>query len=143
MRCRSWSTLVDGVVTSSGWDCWWEEGSGGDGGGVGGEPPSGGGGGGVGFYSVPRDPNNPETATCSSDSEGRYLSARQDFLKWKASTRPTQLRGEGEVLKIPYLGGGDERYIWVPGTIASPTAPATSMLARVPGSLNCPYAHSR
>ena len=98
----------------------------------------GGGGGGVGYYTVDRDPQNNEKATCSSDGPGRYLSARQDFLKWKADTRVTQIYGKGEVLKISYLGGGDEKYIWITGTIASPTAPAEAMLARVANTLNCP-----
>lgn len=101
-------------------------------------PPSGGGGGGAGSYTVPRDSDNPENVRCSADGAARYLSARQDFLKWKASTRSTQIYGKGEILKISYLGGGDERYVWIPGTMASPTAPAEAMLARVPDSLSCP-----
>lgn len=96
------------------------------------------GGGGVSYYIVDRDPANDEKATCSSDGPGRYLSARQDFLKWKADTRPTQIYGKGEILKVSYLGGGDEKYIWMPGTMASPTAPAEAMLARVVNTLNCP-----
>lgn len=126
MHCTEWQTWSGGVETSSGWDCWYEE------------PGGGGGGGGVGYYTLGRDPNNQENVTCHSDGEGRYLSARQDFLKWKLDTRPTQYAGQGEVLKISYKGGGDEKYIWIPGTVASPTAPAEAMLARVPNTLNCP-----
>lgn len=133
-------TTSSGGQTWEYWDCFYIEdsGGGGGGGGGGGEPPNGGGGGGAGAYTVPRGANNPENAMCSSDGVARYLSARQDFLTWKASTRPTQIYGKGEILKISYLGGGYEKYVWIHGKVASPTAPAESMLARVPGSLVCP-----
>lgn len=124
--------------------CYYDPFNGSGGGGGGGDyyPPEpsgggGGGGGGPGTYTVPRDPNNPENVKCSGDSPARYLSARQDFLKWKAENRLYQIYGKGEILTVTFVGGGTERYIWIPGTMASPTAPGEAMLARVEGSLSC------
>lgn len=104
------------------------------------EPESlaGGGGGGSRLYRARDNPYTHNRATCRSGSDDRYLHAAGDFGGWKASTKPLQIKGRGELIQIKYDDGGIELYVWIYGRIPSPDAPPESYLARVPNSLRCP-----
>lgn len=149
IECRAtytlWAYYSSGQYTGSEWEvsgvyCF--ETGGDEGGDPSGDDPMLGDGGmvlvGGKVFVVPNNPYTQNDATCTSGSDDRYLHAAGDFGGWKATTKPTQISGKGELLVIEYDDGGKEEYNWIYGRMPSASVPPETYLARVPGTLRCP-----